>query len=74
MISKSHCRNLKVSGYDQEIQHPHTADQPTTLQGRAATEHLSHNMRFLTMWYVRPAKTQTSLCIRAVCSEPLQVP
>ena len=25
------------------------------------------------MWYVRPAKTQTSLRIRAVCSEPLLV-
>ena len=28
-------------------------------------------MRFPTMWYVRPAKAQTSLRIRAVGSEPL---
>ena len=30
-------------------------------------------MRFPTMWYVRPAKAQTSLHIRAVWSEPLLV-
>ena len=30
-------------------------------------------MRFPTMWYVRPAKAQTSLRIRAVWSEPLLV-
>ena len=35
---------------------------------------LSHNMRFPTMWYVRPANAQTSLRICAVCSEPLLVP
>ena len=29
-------------------------------------------MRFPTMWYVRPAKAQTSLCMRTVCPEPLQ--
>ena len=28
--------------------------------------HLSRDMRFRTMWYVRPAKPQTSLRIRAV--------
>ena len=28
--------------------------------------HLSRDMRFPTMWHVRPAKTQTSLRIRAV--------
>ena len=27
---------------------------------------MSHDMRFPTMWYVRPAKAQTSLRIRAV--------
>ena len=27
---------------------------------------MSHDMRFPTMWYVRPAKPQISLCIRAV--------
>ena len=32
---------------------------------------LSHDMRFPTMWYVRPAKPQISLRIRAVWSEPL---
>ena len=30
-------------------------------------------MRFPTMWYVRPAKPQTSLRIRTVLSEPLLV-
>ena len=34
---------------------------------------LSHDMRFPTMWYVRPAKAQTSLRIRAVWSESLLV-
>ena len=34
---------------------------------------LSRDMRFPTMWYVRPAKAQTSLRIRAVWSEPLLV-
>ena len=34
---------------------------------------LSHNMRFPIMWYVRPAKAQTSRRIRAVWSEPLLV-
>ena len=28
--------------------------------------YLSRDMRFLTMWYVRPANTQTSLHIRTV--------
>ena len=32
---------------------------------------MSHNMRFPTMLYVQPAKTQTSLCIHTVWSEPL---
>ena len=34
---------------------------------------MSREMRFPTMWYVRPAKPQISLCIRAVWSEPLLV-
>ena len=34
---------------------------------------LSQCMRFPTMWYVRPAKPQISLRIRAVWSEPLLV-
>ena len=34
---------------------------------------MSQCMRFPTMWYVRPAKPQTSLRVRAVWSEPLQV-
>ena len=34
---------------------------------------LSRDMRFPTMWYVRPAKPQIRLHIRAVSSEPLQV-
>ena len=34
---------------------------------------LGRDMRFPTMWYVRPAKAHTSLCILAVRSEPLLV-
>ena len=34
---------------------------------------MSRDMRFPTMWYVRPTKPQTSLRIRAVWSEPLLV-
>ena len=34
---------------------------------------MSHDMRFPTMWFVRPAKPQISLRIRAVWSEPLLV-
>ena len=34
---------------------------------------MSHDMRFPTMWYVRPAKAQTSLHIRADWSEHLLV-
>ena len=34
---------------------------------------MSREMRFPTMWYVRPAKAQTSLRIRADWSEPLLV-
>ena len=35
--------------------------------------YMNHNMRFPAIWYVRPAKAQTSLRIRAVWSEPLLV-
>ena len=35
--------------------------------------HMGREMRFPTMWYVRPAKAQTSLRIRADLSEPLLV-
>ena len=35
--------------------------------------HVSRDMRFPTMWYVRSAKSQISLRIRAVWSEPLLV-
>ena len=38
---------------------------------RVSTCHISRGMRFPTMWYVRPAKAQTSLRIRAVWSESL---
>ena len=36
-------------------------------------EYMSRDMRFPTMWHVRPAKAQTSLRIRTVWSEPLLV-
>ena len=35
-------------------------------QGTMTVSNLSRDMRFPTMWYVRPAKAQTSLRIRAV--------
>ena len=38
-----------------------------------ACKELSHDLRFPTMWYVRPAKAQTRLRIGAVWSEPLLV-
>ena len=41
--------------------------------GKFQNLHMSRHMRFLTMWYVRPAKAQTSLRICAVWSEPLLV-
>ena len=34
---------------------------------------MSRNLTFPTMWYVRPAKAQTSLRTRTVLSEPLLV-
>ena len=40
---------------------------------RIVKSEMSQCMRFPTMWYVRPAKAQTSLHIRAVWSEPLLV-
>ena len=40
---------------------------------RIRYHNMSRDMRFPTMWYVRPAKTQISLCIHAVLSEPLLV-
>ena len=43
------------------------------LTTRLVQTHLSRDMRFSTMSYVRPAKTQISLRIRAVWSEPLLV-
>ena len=38
-----------------------------------APKHMRHGMRFPTMWYVRPAKPQISLHMRAVWSEPLLI-
>ena len=43
------------------VQHVTTAIIPYKL-----LKHLSRDMRFPTMWYVRSAKAQTSLRIRAV--------
>ena len=37
------------------------------------SDNMSHGMGFPTMWYVRPAKLQISLRIRADWSEPLLV-
>ena len=45
----------------------------TFIIGRTSKIYLSRDMRFPTMWCVRPAKPQTSLRIRAVWSEPLLV-
>ena len=67
-----------VSEYDQEIPQSQTADgrQISPLMHIALLRseiEMSRDMRFPTMWYVRPAKAQTSLRIRTVCSEPLLV-
>ena len=40
------------------------------LYNGASTWYLSRDVRFPTMWYLRPAKPQISLRIRAVWSEP----
>ena len=40
-------------------------------RGKELPESMSHNMRFPTMWYLRPLKTQISLHIRAYWSESL---
>ena len=37
-----------------------------SLEGKALIPYLSRGMSFPTMWYVRPAKAQTSLCICTV--------
>ena len=47
--------------------------QRTLLKSFLHIPYLSRDMRFPTMWYVRPAKPQTSLRIRAVWSESLLV-
>ena len=39
----------------------------------SALPYFGYSMRFPTIWYVRPAKSQTSLRIRAVWSKPLLV-
>ena len=44
-----------------------------TLMWVPVIPYLSRDMRFLAMWYVRPAQAQTSLRKRAVWSEPLLV-
>ena len=44
-----------------------------TTQYQALTLFMSRNMWLPTMWYVRPGKTQASLSIQAVWSEPLWV-
>ena len=44
-----------------------------TYSKKARKTHMSRDMRFQTMWYVRPAQAQTSLRIHAVWSEPLLV-
>ena len=50
-------------------------DQQTHLQNHYTEifSYMSGNMRFPTMWYVRPTKAQTSLRRGAVWSEPLPV-
>ena len=57
--------------------HTHNHRQVITfcihLQARDKTLYLSWDMRFPTMWYVRPSKPQISLRICAVWSEPLLV-
>ena len=58
----------------QKYQKRHNTVEEHNLNGkRKTTEKISQCMRFPTMWYVRPAKPQISLCICAVWSEPLLV-
>ena len=56
----------------QSIPYPNYATHTSRLACRF-NRYLSLDMRFPTMWYVRPAKAQTSLRVRADWSEPLLV-
>ena len=49
------------------------AKLPSMQRVKGLKKYLSRNMRFPTMWYVRPAKALTSLRICAVWSESLPV-
>ena len=61
-IKSINCDRTKKSVYNQVT---------SRVQENVVNKKLSHDLRFPTMWYVRPAKAQTSLRIRTVWSEPL---
>ena len=64
---------LVVPNFDEyQMQNTHENLSGISLSGSFFYE-LSHDMRFPTMWYVRPAKPQISLRKCAVWSEPLLV-
>ena len=58
-IFSCNCCKSKKEGKDQESIQSSTVDNPQKY-------HMSRDMRFPAMWYVRPAKAQTSLRVRAV--------
>ena len=63
---------------ESDYQHFNVRDQDisytyTKMESSPTVYNVSQCMRFPTMWYVRPAKPQISLRIRAVWSEPLLV-
>ena len=63
-------KDMKTSQHDWKI-----VDWDVKIQNKQGTSYwqMSQCMRFPSMWYVRPAKAQTSLRICAVWSEPLLV-
>ena len=46
----------------------HFQNQTIRIMRKGALTNLDVSMRFPTMWYVRPAMAQTSLCIRSFAS------
>ena len=62
--------SCKLQGY---WEYKHCALESVTGPYSLDDKEISPDMRFPTMWYVRPEKSQTGLRIRAVRSEPLLV-
>ena len=78
MVTKSFVIWLPAKPFSHCLKLPTTALYKVLVLARFSSlvcekSDLSQDMRFPTMWYVRPAKAQTSLRISAVWSEPLLV-